>query len=268
MTTSLITADWPAPTNVVAACSTRSGGTSVGDYAGNNLAAHVGDAADAVQSNRLQLAEATAIAPQHWQWLSQTHGANCVAIHRVVPCPVDADAALTGQPSTVCTVLTADCLPVLLCDSKGTRVAAIHAGWRGLAAGIIGDTVVRMRESLGLEHAGQKQAEVLAWLGPAIGPAHFEVGGDVVDAFTQSAASGQWRGEPPASAFTASGRGKYLADIYQLARQALLNVGVDAVYGGGLCTFSDREQFYSYRRDGNCGRMASFIYLKENTMHG
>ncbi len=252
----MIHADWPAPANVVAGCTTRIGGLSAPPYASNNLGKHVGDSDTAVEHNRAQLARLTASEPGDWQWLAQTHGTQCVHIRRVIPHPVLADAATTRAHNTVCAVLTADCLPILLCDAAGTQVAAIHAGWRGLAAGIVGDTVERMQAGPG------KPRDLMAWLGPAIGPDHFEVGEEVQQAFDQAAANGNWRGPCDASAFRASGPGKYHADLYQLGRSALGNVGVNKIYGGGHCSFREAKRFYSYRRDGHCGRMASFIYLR------
>jgi hypothetical protein len=239
-----ITPDWPAPANVRACVTTRAGGVSRPPYASFNLAAHVGDDPQAVASNRARLRAELAL-PGEPAWLTQVHGVGVVDAAAEAADRPQADGAFATVPGAVCAVLTADCLPVLLCDRDGTRVAALHAGWRGLSSGVI-EAGVRA-----LDVAG---GELLAWLGPAIGPLAFEVGAEVRAAFVA--------GDPAAaSAFQPDRSGKFLADIYLLARQRLAGLGVTAVYGGGLCTVADRDRFYSYRRDGVTGRMASLIWL-------
>jgi YfiH family protein len=232
--------DWPAPANVRAACTTRRGGSSQGAFAALNLAAHVGDDPEAVARNRAEL-RAVLELPSEPVWLEQVHGTEVIDAGR--PAPRRADASFTGVPGVVCAVLTADCLPVLLCDSAGSCVAAVHAGWRGLAAGVLENAV-----------AALDVPDLMAWLGPAIGPQAFEVGAEVRQAFVAPHPES-------APAFTAGEEGKWRADLYQLARFALRRAGVNDVYGGGWCTHGDPERFYSYRRDGVTGRMASVIWL-------
>ncbi len=231
---------WPAPPNVQALCTTRSGGCSEGSYAGLNLAAHVGDSPVAVAANRQQLRR---LLPAMPLWLNQVHGARCVAADAAWN-GVRADASVAHTAGVVCAILTADCLPLLLCDDQGTAVAAVHAGWRGLAAGVIEAAVLAM-------HVPGKH--LLAWLGPAIGPEAYEVGSDVREAFLAD-------DQNAASAFRPRGE-KWLCDLYALARRRLAAVGVEQVFGGGLCTFTDAARFYSFRRDGAAGRMASVIWL-------
>jgi YfiH family protein len=240
-----ITPDWPAPANVRAFTTTRRRGRSRGPYADLNLADHVGDDPVAVAANRGRLRLYLPTAPH---WLKQVHGTRCVVAEELAP-GTEADASVSFAPSTVCAVLTADCLPLLLCDAAGTVVAAAHAGWRGLAAGVIESTVAAM------DRPGD---ELLAWLGPAIGPAAFEVGDDVRDAFVA-------HDHAAARAFMPHGAGKWLCDIYELARWRLAALGVHRVFGGDLCTFEDAGRFYSYRRDGATGRMASVIWLDGTT---
>ncbi|MEJ2646720.1 MAG: peptidoglycan editing factor PgeF [Gammaproteobacteria bacterium] len=238
-----IVPDWPALPAVRAASTTRRGGVSAAPYSNWNLAEHVGDDPRAVQSNRQRLRERLAL-PDEPCWLRQVHGVRVLAVAAGQP-STEADAAWTPMPGRVCAVLTADCLPVLFCDRRGTRVAAAHAGWRGLAAGVLEATLRAM---------GVAPQELLVWLGPAIGPAAFEVGVEVRDAFVGADAGA---GE----AFRAGPDGRWYADLYALARRRLAAAGVVEVYGGGLCTYSDPERFFSYRRDGATGRMASLIWL-------
>ena len=237
--------DWPAPANVRAAVTTRIGGASHAPYDSLNLGTHVGDDPAAVRANRARLRASLAL-PAEPLWLKQVHGVVVVdaAQGGVEP---QADGVFAAQPGAVCVVLTADCLPVLLCNRTGTKVAALHAGWRGLAGGVI---------EAGVKAMGVPANELLAWLGPAIGPASFEVGPEVRAAFVQHDAQA-------ALAFRAAREGKYLADIYQLARRRLQRLGVVAVYGGGFCTVTERARFFSYRRDGVTGRMASLIWLSD-----
>lgn len=238
----LLTPDWPAPACVRAATTLRTGGVSPAPYDSLNLAEHVGDEPDNVAANRRILSTALSL-PQDPLWLTQVHGTEVVPADGTSGC--EADAIMADRSGEVCAVLTADCLPVLFCSTGGDRVAAAHAGWRGLCAGVLEHTVERM---------GVAGEEVIAWLGPAIGPAVFEVGAEVRQAFMKQ--------DPAASAaFVPSRPGHWFADLYLLARRRLAAVGVTAVHGGGFCTFSDPERFYSYRREGRTGRMASLVWI-------
>ena len=243
-----IVPDWPVAPGVNALSTTRQDGFSVGPYddgaggGGLNLGLHVGDAPATVLKNRARL---RAMLPAEPVWLSQVHGAVVVDAAEVEGVP-EADASFTTRRGVVCAIQTADCLPVLFADRAGTVVGAAHAGWRGLAAGVLRNTVRCMRE------AGA--VEVVAWLGPAIGPERFEVGPEVRAAFIEGS-------QAAGAAFTAARDGKYMADIYHLARLALADCGVREVGGGGLCTVTQDKRFYSYRRDGVTGRMASLIWL-------
>ncbi len=233
--------DWPAPANVKALQTTRKGGASAAPYASFNLGSHVGDNPLLVNRNRMLLAH---LMPSEPVWLNQVHGV-AVADAGHAGCLPQADASISAHPGAVCVVMTADCLPVLLCDDKGSVVGAAHAGWRGLCDGVIEQTV----------HAMQVPAATLmAWLGPAIGPAAFEVGAEVRAAFIA-------KQPQAAAAFVPGAEGKWMADIYQLARLRLNALGITRIYGGELCTFSDAQRFYSYRRDGATGRMGTFIWL-------
>ncbi len=234
--------EWPAPPAVRALVTTRAGGVSRGPYASLNLADHVGDTAAAVAENRRRLC---ARLPAEPLWLRQVHGSAVVDAAAAAP-DAEADAALTRQPGTVCAVLTADCLPVLLCSRSGRTVCAAHAGWRGLAGGVLEAAVAALAES---------PEDLLAWLGPAIGPRAFEVGDEVRAAFLAAAPQAE-------AAFAPAAPGKWLADLYLLARQRLQAAGVVRIFGGGLCTFSDAARFYSYRRDGITGRMAALIWTE------
>jgi len=237
-----IVPDWPAPANVYAASSLRSGGVSVAEYAALNLGDHVADDRAAVKENRMRLQQALAL-PASPKWLTQVHGIECVDAANSAMA-VEADASFTTQAGVVSVVLTADCLPVLLCDKQGTTVAAVHAGWRGLAAGVIESTIAVM---------GEPQ-ELMAWLGPAIGPQQFEVGDEVRAAFIA-------RDAAAVDAFAPMRAGHWLADIYQLSRIVLEKQGVSEIYGGEWCTVSRPGDFYSYRRDGVTGRMATLIWM-------
>lgn len=243
---------WPDATDRVGALSTvRSGGFSVGPYddglggGGLNLATHVGDSPETVAHNRALL---KGTMPARPVWLRQVHGNVVVDAAAVQSQTVDADASFTTRPGIACTIMTADCMAVLLRDRHGTVVAAAHAGWRGLASGVLENTVQAMR------HAGA--GELMAWLGPAIGPRHFEVGDDVRQAFTPL-------GTAALKAFTpvAGSHGKYLADLTLLARLALTQAGVMNIIGGHDCTVSEPQRFYSFRRDRVTGRMASCVWL-------
>lgn len=231
--------DWPAPPGVRAASTQRRGGASAGAYAGLNLGAHVGDVPEAVAVNRALLRRRLDL-PAEPAWLRQVHGSDAVEAG-VEPEPA-ADASYTRGVGVVCAVMTADCLPVLLCTRDGEGVAAVHAGWRGLAGGVIERAV----DALG-------PGELLAWLGPAIGPAAFEVGEEVRAAFLAQDAESD-------AAFRGRDNGRWLADIYLLARLRLRRLGIGDVYGGHWCTYSDESRFFSYRRDGVTGRMATLIW--------
>ena len=237
-----LTPDWPAPASVRACVTTRAGGVSLAPFDSLNLGDHVEDAPLAVAANRQVLVDALGCRPA---WLQQVHSSDVVeADSRCVP---TADASWTATPGTACAVLTADCLPALFCDRAGTRVAAAHAGWRGLAGGVLENTVA----ALGIE-----PAELLVWLGPAIGPQSFEVGAEVREAFVAVHTEAQRAFVPSANA------GKFMADLYALARIRLAASGVNAVYGGGLDTFSD-PRFFSYRRAARTGRFASLVWIAQ-----
>lgn len=242
----LIRPDWPAPPAVHAVATTRTGGSSRGAYASLNLGDHVSDGRAAVLSNRARL-RAELELPGEPLWLQQVHGIEVVNVATAGSRPT-ADAAYADSPGLVCAVLTADCLPVLLCDRAGTRVAAVHAGWRGLAAGVLEASVAALVAS------GVAAGDLLAWLGPAIGPQAYEVGAEVRNAFLAA--------DPEADAAFRSGRpGHWLLDLYAAARARLARAGVTAVWGGNCCTFSDPQHFYSHRRDARTGRQASLIWL-------
>ena len=219
---------------------TRTGGVSVGAFASLNLAAHVQDDPFAVSENRRRLRE---ILPAEPVWLNQVHGTQVIQADTASGVP-DADASFTRTHHTVCAVMTADCLPVLFCARDGSVVAAAHAGWRGLAGGVLEVTLNAMR---------MPPDEVIVWLGAAIGPGAFEVGAEVRDTFVAS--------HPSAGTAFTPHQQKWRADIYTLARIRLNACGVRAIYGGGLCTYTDAARFYSYRRDGVTGRMATLIWL-------
>lgn len=233
--------DWPAPSKVKALITTRKGGMSLGAFASFNLSDHVGDDAAAVAQNRALLHKHLPAEPK---WLKLEHGVTVADLDLDCP-PPRADAAVARTFGTICGVLTADCLPILLCNDATTVVAVAHAGWRGLAAGVIEATVGSL---------AVPSQSLLAYLGPAIGPRVYEVGDDVRQAFVRS----DPRAEP---AFSAKHNGKWLADLYCLAHQRLGQMGVTRIYGGGYCTFTDKERFFSYRRDGVTGRMAALIWL-------
>ena len=240
-------ADWPAPFHIKTAISTREGGVSLPPYYGLNLGSHVCDRPEAVAQNR-QLFRQQATMPAEPLWLNQVHGTECVVLEQTdfSAGPVTADASTTKTKGLVSVVLTADCLPVLFCDAAGTQVAAAHAGWRGLVDGVLEQSLAQFSDP----------TTVMAWLGPAIGPAAFEVGDEVRQAFIAKDAKAD------AAFISVPGKnGKWLADLYQLARLRLTAAGVNQIYGGGFCTYSDKERFYSYRRDGQTGRMASCIWI-------
>ncbi len=236
-----IVPDWPAPPGVRALQTTRQGGVSAAPYDSLNLGDHVGDDPLTVARNRILL---NTLLPGEPVWLEQVHGAIVVNADNA-SCLPRADACIARHRAAVCVVMTADCLPVLLCDEQGTVVGAIHAGWRGLCDGVIETTVRAM---------GVAPQSLMAWLGPAIGQEAFEVGEEVRAAFI--AAQPQ-----AASAFASGQRGKWFADLCALARLRLNALGVTQIYGGGYCTWHERDRFFSYRRDGVTGRMGTFIWL-------
>ncbi len=243
--------DWPMPPRVRAIITTRVGGASTGAYGapggggGMNLGLGSGDDVSVVAANRACLRESL---PGEPRWLRQVHGPQVVDA-ATVDGIVEADAAVTDQPGTVAVVMVADCMPVLLADERGRCVGVAHAGWRGLAAGILQATVRAMRGRL-----GEPDARLIAYLGPAIGPDHFEVGGDVLQAMTAGL-------QGAAAAFVPAGTGKYRADLFALGRMALAAAGVDAVFGGGVCTYCDPDRFYSHRRDRVTGRHAALVWI-------
>ena len=238
----LIRPDWPAAAGALV--TTREGGASGGAYASLNLGLRSGDDEAAVRENRRRLED---LLPSRPVWLRQVHGtrvADADAARAAGEAP-EADAAVARRPGTVCAVLVADCMPVLLADQAATVVGVAHAGWRGLCAGVLEATLDAMRAEPG---------EMMAWLGPAIGPRVYEVGDEVREAFVA-------RDPAAGAAFRAVRRGHWLLDLYAIARQRLAARGVTRVHGGGLCTFSDPARFFSYRRDGATGRMAALIWL-------
>lgn len=235
---------WPAPPHVRALSTARTGGVSIGPFASLNLGDHVGDRPEAVAENRRRLAEAAGL-PRAPAWLRQVHGTGVVNVTPDSSPGAEADAATAFQAGAVCAVLTADCLPVLFTCRPGRRVAAAHAGWRGLAAGVL-EAVI--------SHMDEDPAELLAWIGPGIGPSAFEVGPEVREAFVV----------PDAACdiyFTAGVGDHWFADLPGLTRHRLEKAGVTSVFGGNYCTFSDAKNFFSYRRDGQCGRMATLIWI-------
>lgn len=237
-----IVPDWPAPPRVKSLITTRNGGVSAGAHASFNLGLRAGDDAASVHANRRQL---RACLPAKPQWLRQVHAAHVVVADGLAVMP-EADASIARKAGTVCAVMIADCLPVLLCDRAGGVIGIAHAGWRGLSSGVIENTLRKMDVAPG---------ELLAYLGPAIGPDAFEVGSDVRNAFVA--------GDPAAAAaFRPHHESKWLADLFQLARRRLARCGVRRVFGGRLCTYRDPGRFYSYRRDKVTGRMAALIWLE------
>lgn len=243
--------EWPVPIHVRALITTRHGGVSEGRFSsgvdssgGLNLGYGSGDTFVAVTSNRALLRAALPAEPR---WLKQVHGITVVDAAKVGE-PVAADAAYTNLPGVVAVVMAADCMPVLLTDSLGQCVGVAHAGWRGLAAGVIQSTVNAIRHRLG------EPANVIAYLGPAIGPRHFEVGAEVRTSMEQHLPDA-------ANAFKAGTDGKYYADLFALGKMALKQAGVHEVYGGGMCTFSDPDRFYSFRRDRVTGRHAALVWI-------
>lgn len=245
MPTDWIVPNWPAPPRVRAVSTTRNGGVSSGPYASLNLGDHVGDNDADVTENRRRL-QAEMQLPQAPFWLRQVHRAQVARLDGD-PVMEPADAAFTVRPGEVCVILTADCLPVLLCDRAGGVVAAAHCGWRSLSAGILENTVKAM---------WVEPASLMAWLGPAIGPQAYQVGDDVMQVFVDHDVHAT-------AAFQHQPEGKWLCDLYALARMRLQALGVKEIFGGGFCTHTDRQRFFSYRRDGECGRMGTLIWLAD-----
>jgi YfiH family protein len=253
----ILTPEWPAPPKVHAAFTLRCGGVSAGPFDSLNLGAHVGDEAAGVAENRRRVRARLSL-PEEPSWIEQVHGVEVIDLDAAAPAtpaaqhtraagmPV-ADAAISRRAGHVCVVQVADCLPVLLATRDGSAVGAAHAGWRGLAAGVLEATVKRL---------AAKPADLLAWLGPAIGAAHFEVGAEVRQAFVAHDAAA-------ADAFAANARGRWQCDLAGLARRRLSALGIDEAFGGNWCTYADASRFFSYRRDGRCGRMAALIWREE-----
>jgi YfiH family protein len=233
---------WPAPQRVRAAFTLRSGGVSPPPFDSLNVGVHVGDAPEAVRENRRRVREQLHL-PAEPAWVEQVHGTHVIDLD--APAAATADALFARQARRVCVVQVADCLPVLLAARDGSCVAAVHAGWRGLAAGVLEATLARL---------ATRPAQLMAWLGPAIGVQHFEVGSEVRDAFIA-------RDPGATDAFIANPRGRWQCDLAGLARRRLGAAGITAVFGGQWCTYADPLRFFSYRRDGQCGRMAALIWL-------
>ena len=238
-----ITANWPAPKNIFCITSSRVGGVSKNEYSSLNLGGHVKDEEINVDQNRKLLKKDLKLTNDPI-WLEQVHGSTVVELKKSTPKNITADAAYTQHESIVCTVLTADCLPVAFCDQKGNHIAVAHGGWRGLVSGVLENTLHKFP----IAHK-----EIMCWLGPAIGPNKFEVGKEVVEQFLTKDAK-------HINAFQDQQNGKYLANIYQLAKNILAKEGVTKVYGGVHCTYSESDKFYSYRRDSETGRMATLIW--------
>lgn len=236
-----IVPDWPAPVGVKSLITTRNGGVSTGACASFDLGLRGGDDERAVRANRMQL---RSYLPQEPKWMLQVHGSRVVAADGMAEIPA-ADASIARRAGTVCVVMIADCMPVLLCDRAASVVGIAHAGWRGLSSGVVENTVREM---------GVAPSELLAYLGPAIGPHAFEVGADVRDAFIAADATA-------AQAFKPHREHKWLADLFRLAQQRLARCGIAHIFGGGLCSYTDSARFYSYRRDKTSGRMAALIWL-------
>jgi YfiH family protein len=236
--------NWSAPSHVRAASTLRTGGVSRRPYDELNLATHVGDDPKAVAENR-RILQAALHLPSEPHWLDQVHSGTVVEATASTNLP-QADACVARRSGQVCAVLTADCLPVLFCSRDGDRIAIAHAGWRGLAAGILDHTVGAL---------GLPGNELIAWLGPAISQKAYEVGDDVRIAFLA-------RDSGTANAFLSNARGRWQCDLYELARRNLAQLGVRDVFGGDYCTFTDEDRFFSFRRDGQCGRMATLVWIQ------
>ncbi|HEY2628582.1 MAG TPA: peptidoglycan editing factor PgeF [Usitatibacter sp.] len=243
MPQSWIVPDWPAPSRVRAFVTTREGGVSTGEYGSLNLGTSSGDAAEHVARNRSLV---RGYLPNDPRWMAQVHGTDVADLDSANGDSPRADAATTARAGNVAVVLTADCMPLFFCDAQGTRVAVAHAGWRGMSSGVIENTVRAL---------GVPAPEVIAWMGPAIGASAFEVGAEVRDAFVAV-------DEHASEAFRSHAPGKYMADLYALARGRLRRAGVSSIHGGGFCTRSDAGRFFSYRRAKASGRMGAFIWME------
>lgn len=247
----IIFAEWNVSPKIVAFTTSRQGGVSNSPYTSFNLATHVGDDSNLVASNRALLKER--LSPLlEWQWLDQIHGCD-VAVINDAGSTLTADALMTTRPNLVCCVQTADCLPLFVAAADGSEIAVIHAGWKGLASGVIENTVSRMATS---------SSSLAVWLGPAIGPCHFEVGGEVKDFFLESEGSSSLLSSMESCFTSSKNSGKFMADLYAIARLKLSALGVDNVSGGSYCTHCDEDRFFSYRRDGITGRMLHAIYIE------
>ncbi len=238
-------ATWTAPSNIVAGTSLRNGGNSHKPFDSNNMGAHVGDDPSAVESNRSQLTNSQDKSVA-WQWLNQTHSVDVAKVERAGKV-IDADAIYTNVPDVACCVMTADCLPIFIANTTGSEIAIVHAGWRGLAGGILEKTLAQFTASY---------ENLLVYFGPAIGACHFEVGSDVKAAFALNMMDSELD-----KLFAPQGGGKYLADLYGLAYAKLQAAGINNISGGKHCTVCDQDRFFSFRRDGVTGRMVSFIYF-------
>lgn len=239
----VVAAQWPAPPGIRALTTTRKGGVSTGPYTSMNPASHVGDSKTAVARNRELLMQELEL-PERPRWLRQVHGNRVLDAEGLHPPVTEGDGVVTGRAGIVCAVLTADCLPLFLCNRTGSRIGLLHVGWRGLAAGIVESGIARLAVPV---------RDVLAWLGPAIGPQAFEVGADVYTALAHDSIT--------RSAFQPGTPGKWYADLYRLVTLRLQQAGVENIYRDeNMCTFSQPERFFSYRRDERCGRMASLIW--------
>ncbi len=244
--TNILIPDWPAPKHIKAFSTTRLNGFSQSPYDSFNLAYSVGDDIENVSLNREHLKKILNL-PSDPLWLSQIHSTVIYKVDQETM-PKNADGSFTTNQNKVCVVMTADCLPILLCDVSGTQIAAVHAGWRGLADGVVESALNCFNHS---------QEKIIAWIGPAIGPKYYEVGDDVRNKFLEINSDFN-------KAFQTHNQAKWLADMNLLARMRLQKAGVSAIFSENLCTFSDAERFYSYRRDGITGRMASLIWIADH----
>ena len=243
-----ISANWPAPENIKTLITSRIGGYSLPPFDSFNPATHVGDNLNLVEKNRQLLRKQLPAEPN---WLDQQHTTNCVNSSDVKSTLPIADASYTTEHNQICVVLTADCMPLLVCNKSGTIVAAIHAGWRGMANGIIEQSIKQL-----LNNSNESPEQFMVWLGPAISQKNFEVGEEVKLTFTNKYPNSE-------TAFISHhlNTNKYLCDLYKICHIILEQLGVNEIYGGQFCTYEDKEQFYSYRRDGKTGRMASMIWI-------
>jgi len=244
----LITPDWPAPSQVRAIVTTRKGGYSVSPYDSFNLGEYTDDDVKAVRLNRRKLEAHIGI--PNIRWIKQVHGVDVIDVYKSDSSnTLEADGCYTESVNQVCAIVTADCLPILICNREGSRVAALHAGWRGLANGII---------ETGLNRSGIPPEDALVWFGPSIGVEAYQVGEDLRQVFMST---GRYTDEAIYSNFVSSGDNKYMCNLIGLARAELATLGVKDVYGGNHCTYSEPGSFYSYRRDGDTGRFASLVWI-------